>query len=118
MNNKYYELNKLYFGDEVIIDDEIKYEWERIPHFYMNYYVYQYATGFAAAVNIANKIYEGDKKTQENYLAFLKLGCTKNPLNSLKVAGVNMESEEVMNYAIKFMNDLIVEYEQLQGSEK
>ena len=118
MNEKYYELNKLYFGNDVIIDDEIKYEWERIPHFYMNYYVYQYATGFIAAINIANKIYEGDKKAQENYLSFLKLGCTKSPLASLKVAGIDMESEEVMDYAIKFMNELMAEYEKLQGSEK
>ncbi len=113
MNNKYYELNKLYFGKDVIVDDEIKYEWERIPHFYMNYYVYQYATGFAAAINIANKIYDGDEVARDNYLKFLKLGCTKNPIASLKVAGLDMESEEVMDNAIKFMDELIDEYEKL-----
>ncbi len=118
MNQKYYELNKLYFGNNVFIDDEIKYEWERIPHFYMNYYVYQYATGFASAINIANQIYDGNKEAQDNYLKFLKLGCTKNPINSLKVAGINIESEEVMNKAIKFMDELIEEYEKLQGCVK
>lgn len=117
MCDKYYDLNKLYFGDEVIIDDLIKYEWERIPHFYMNFYVYQYATGFAAAVKLANEIYEGNKTTRDNYLEFLKLGCTKNPIDSLKVAGVDMTSNEVLDDAMKFMDELILEYEELQGSE-
>ncbi len=115
MCDKYYELNKLYFGDKVIVDEEIKYEWERIPHFYMNFYVYQYATGFAAAIYLANKIYDGDEKTRENYLEFLKLGCTKNPIDSLKVAGVNMTKTEVFDTAIKFMDELIQEYNVLLG---
>ncbi len=118
MNDKYLELNKLYFGKDVIVDDEIKYEWERIPHFYNNYYVYQYATGFAAAINIANKIYDGDIEARDKYLKFLKLGCTKNPVLSLKVAGIDIESEEVMDNAIVFMDKLINQYQDLQGSEK
>ena len=117
MCDKYYELNKLYFGDNVIIDDDIRYEWERIPHFYMNFYVYQYATGFAAAVNIANKIYEGDEETRKNYLEFLKLGATKNPIESLKVAGQDLTKNDTLTDAIKFMNKLIEEYEELEGSE-
>lgn len=111
MSQKYLELNKLYFGKNVVVDDKIKYEWERIPHFYMNYYVYQYATGFAAAVTLANKIYEGDTKTRDSYLEFLKLGCTKNPIDSLKVANVDMTNGEVLDNAIKFMNELILEYD-------
>ena len=117
MSDKYYELNKLYFGNDVIVDELIKYEWERIPHFYMNFYVYQYATGFAAAIKIANEIYDGNKTTRKNYLEFLKLGCTKNPIDSLKVAGVDMTNSEVIEDAVKFMNELIKEYEKLLGSE-
>ena len=117
MCDKYYDLNKLYFGDNVIVDDEVKYEWERIPHFYMNFYVYQYATGFAAAVKIANEIYEGNNDTRDKYLEFLKLGCTKNPIESLKVAGVDMMSGEVLDDAMIFMDELTHEYEALQGSE-
>lgn len=117
MSDKYYELNKFYFGDNVIVDDEIRYEWERIPHFYMNFYVYQYATGFAAAISLANKIYEGDTKTRDNYLEFLKLGCTKNPIDSLKVAGIDMTKTTVFDDAIKFMDKLIDEYNTLIGSD-
>lgn len=117
MCDKYYELNKLYFGDGVIVDEEIKYEWERIPHFYMHFYVYQYATGFVAAVSIANKIYDGDKKTRDKYLEFLKLGCTKNPIDSLKLVGIDMLDSKVFDEAILFMDKLMEDYELLQGSE-
>ncbi len=117
MCNKYYELNKEYFGDDVIIDDEIKFEWERIPHFYMNFYVYQYATGFAAAVKIANDIYEGNTKARDKYLEFLKLGCTKNPIDSLKVAGVDMMNTEVIDDAIDYMRKLLDMYKELKESE-
>lgn len=117
MSDKYYELNKLYFGENVVVDDLVKYEWERIPHFYMNFYVYQYATGFAAAIKIANDIYNGNEDTRKNYLEFLKLGCTKNPIDSLKVAGVDMTSSEVIEDAIKFMDELVQKYEKLLGSE-
>ena len=113
MCDKYYELNKLYFGDNVYIDEEIKYEWERIPHFYMNFYVYQYATAFAASIYLANKIYEGDTIVRDKYLEFLKLGCTKNPIDSLKVAGVDMTKSDVYDYAINYMDELIKEYSEL-----
>ncbi len=118
MCDKYYELNKLYYGNNVVVDDLIKYEWERIPHFYMNFYVYQYAIGFAAAIKLANKIYEGDKVTRDKYLEFLKLGSTKNPIDSLLVAGVDMKDVQVLDDAINFMSDLIKEYELLIGSEE
>ncbi|MBQ7031621.1 MAG: oligoendopeptidase F [Bacilli bacterium] len=116
MCEKYYDLNKLYFGENVIIDEEIKYEWERIPHFYMNFYVYQYATGFTVAVKIANAIYEGDKTIRDKYLEFLKLGCTKNPIDSLKVAGIDITSSDVFDDTMTFMDKLIEDYEELQGS--
>ena len=118
MSDKYLELNKEYFGDDVVVDDEIKYEWERIPHFYMDFYVYQYATGFAAAIYLANQIYKGNTKVRDNYLKFLKLGCTKNPIDSLKVAGVDMTKTEVFDNAIKFMDELISEYDHLMGSDE
>ena len=117
MSDKYYELNKLYFGNDVVVDDLIRYEWSRIPHFYMNFYVYQYATGFIAAVKLANDIYNGNIEIRDKYLEFLKLGCTKNPIDSLKVAGVDMTSKEVFTDAIAYMNELIKEYEDLLGSE-
>ncbi len=118
MSDKYYELNKLYFGDNVVVDDKIRYEWERIPHFYMNFYVYQYATSFTAAITLANKIYEGDQDTLKKYLEFLKLGCTKDPVASLKVAGIDMTSSKVMDDAILYMDKLLEMYEDLQGSDK
>lgn len=117
MSEKYYELNKLYYGDDVVVDDLIKYEWERIPHFYMNFYVYQYATGFTAAVKIANEIYNGNEVMRNKYLEFLKLGCTKNPIDSLKVAGVDMTDTKVFTESINYMEELLNEYEKNLGSE-
>lgn len=113
LNDKYYELNKLYYGTDVIVDDEIKYEWSRIPHFYYNYYVYQYATGFAAAVKIANQIYAGNEQMKKDYLEFLKLGATLNPIESLKVSNVDITSEEVIDDAISYMKELVEEIKKL-----
>ena len=113
LNNKYYELNKLYYGDKVVVDEEIKYEWSRIPHFYYNYYVYQYATGFAAAIKIANQIYSGNEEMRDNYLKFLTLGCTLNPIDSLKVSGIDMTSDTVINDATKYMEELLNEINKL-----
>lgn len=113
LNDKYYELNKLYYGDNVVVDEEIKYEWSRIPHFYYNYYVYQYATGFAAAVKIANQIYDGDEEMKNSYLEFLKLGATLNPIESLKVSNIDITSEGVINDAISYMKELVEEIKSL-----
>lgn len=115
MNDKYFELNKLYFGDEVCVDEEIKYEWERIPHFYYNFYVYQYATGFAAAIKIANEIYHGNNKVKDKYLEFLTLGCSKPPLESLKLVGIDMAKADVMNDAIHYMDELLEEINKLKA---
>ena len=105
--NKYYELNKLYFGDNVVVDEAIKYEWERIPHFYMNFYVWKYATSFAASVYIANEIYDGNTTLRDKYLEFLKLGCTKTPIESLKLVGLDMSKPDVIEKSIDFMNELL-----------
>lgn len=105
----YYELNKEYQGDNLVIDDIIRYEWERIPHFYMNFYVYQYATAYAAAIKIAMDILHKKEKALDKYLDFLKLGCTIDPIASLKVAGVDMNSDEVLNDAFTYFKDLVEE---------
>lgn len=97
LTKTYYDLNKLYFGPNVIVDEDIKYEAFRIPHFFYNFYVYQYATGYAAALKIANDIIAGKKGALENYLKFLGLGSTKDPVSSLKVAGVNILDSNIYN---------------------
>ena len=107
--NTYYELNKEYMGKNIVVDELIKYEWERIPHFYMNFYVYQYATAYAAAIKIAMDILNGKDHARENYLEFLKLGCTKTPIDSLKIAGVDMTKEETLEDAFVYFNDLVNE---------
>lgn len=109
-NNKYYELNKKYFGENVIVDEEIKYEWERIPHFYYNFYVYKYATGLSCACMIVDNILSGKKDAVSNYIKFLKCGRTKNPIDSLMVSCVDVTKSDVVLSAIKMFNDLIEEF--------
>lgn len=113
LSNKYYELNQEYFGNDVIINDEIRYEWERIPHFYYDFYVYQYATGLSAACYIVNRIRNHEENAVEDYLEFLKTGDSKDPIEELKVAGVDMLDEKVVNGAIDMFQELINEYKSL-----
>ena len=115
--NKYYDLNKKYFGDDVIVDDKIRYEWSRIPHFYYNFYVYQYSTGYIAALKIAYDIFNGNKQTLDNYLEFLKLGSTKDPVESLKVAGVDLTKDDVYDEAFSMLNKQMDEFEKLIREE-
>ena len=110
LSNKYYELNKTYFGDNVIVDEEIKYEWSRIPHFYYNFYVYKYATGLSAACQIVDNILTGKENAVENYKEFLKVGSTKNPIDSLKIAGVDLNKKEVIESAIKMFDETINDF--------
>ena len=110
LSNNYYELNKKYFGKNVVIDDEIRYEWARIPHFYMNFYVYQYATGISAAMFIAKKILDKDENMLTNYLKFLKIGGSMHPIESLKITSVDMEDKKVIEEAIKMFDSLIDEF--------
>lgn len=109
LSSVYYELNKKYFGDDVVIDDDIKYEWARIPHFYYNFYVYKYATGLSAACHIANDILSGKEHAVDNYKEFLKCGSKKSPIESLKLAGVDLSKKEVVESAISMFNDTIDE---------
>ena len=110
---KYYELNKLYFGPDMVSDEEIALEWSRIPHFFYNYYVFQYATGFSAAVAIANRILEKGAPAVADYKRFLSSGSSTDPISLLKIAGVDMSSPEPINEALKLFGSLIDELDAL-----
>ena len=110
---EYKKLNHLYYGPNVIVDEDIEIEWARIPHFYYNYYVFQYATGFSAAVALSEKILkEGDNAT-EKYLEFLKSGESDYPINVLKKAGVDMTTKEPVNNAMALFRKLVEEMDSL-----
>jgi len=108
-SNTYYELNKLYYGDNVVSDDYIRYEWARIPHFYSSFYVYKYATGLSAAIAIASDILDEKDGAIDNYLEFLSSGGSNYPLEILKKTGVDMTSPEPILKAINMFNDKLDE---------
>ena len=110
---KYHALNKLYFGPDMVSDDQIALEWARIPHFFYNYYVFQYATGFSAAVAIANRILKEVAPAVADYKKFLSGGCSTDPISLLKIAGVDMSSPEPVNSALALFGELVDEMEQL-----
>lgn len=105
LSNTYYELNKKYYGPDVVSDEEIRYEWMRIPHFYTPFYVYKYATGISAACSIAKGILDNEAGALENYLKFLSSGCSDYPLNILKNVGVDMESGEPIQNALNLFEE-------------
>lgn len=109
----YGELNKLYFGDGIVLDDEIKLEWARIPHFYYNYYVYQYATGYSAAIALSQKILSEGEPAVSNYIKFLKGGCSTDPISLLKTAGVDMSTTKPVSDALEMFSELISEMDNL-----
>lgn len=110
----YYDLNKQYFGDAVTVDEEIGLEWARIPHFYYNYYVYQYATGQSAATALSKQILEEGKPAVDRYINnFLKAGCSNFPIEVLKAAGVDMESPEPIALACQVFEEKLNELEKL-----
>lgn len=110
---KYLELNKLYFGPSMISDELIGLEWARIPHFFYNYYVFQYATGFSAAVAIANRILSEGESAVKDYKKFLSSGGSADPISLLKIAGVDMSTPEPVNSALSLFGELIDEMETL-----
>ena len=110
---KYGELNRLYFGPEMISDGEISLEWARIPHFFYNYYVFQYATGFSAAVAIANRILKEGEEAVRDYKRFLSSGSSADPISLLKIAGVDMGSPEPVNSALALFGELVEELKTL-----
>ena len=105
ISNTYYELNKLYYGDNVVSDDEIRYEWSRIPHFYTPFYVYKYATGLSAALSIASRILDGDEETKEKYLEFLSSGGNNYPLEILKKVDVDMTTSKPIDEALSMFEE-------------
>ena len=113
LNKIYYELNKKYFGNDIIVDKKIQYEWARIPHFYSDFYVYKYATGISSAISIASKIIKNGTPYIEKYINMLKQGCSKKSIDLLKMVDVDLETKEVYEDAIDFYNEKIKELEEL-----
>jgi oligoendopeptidase F len=113
IKEKYSTLNALYFGDDVATDEFIEIEWARIPHFYYNFYVYQYATGISAALALTKRVLAGDEEARQSYLKFLSLGCSCHPIEALRIAGVDMESGEAVESALKIFSQLVDELDQL-----
>lgn len=112
--SKYYgELNAKYYGPEVVRDEEISYEWARIPHFYYNYYVYQYATGFSAASALSKHILAGEEGALEKYLNYLKAGSSDFPIEVMKKAGVDMTQAAYIEDAMKVFEERLTELEAL-----
>ncbi|EOD01803.1 oligoendopeptidase F [Caldisalinibacter kiritimatiensis] len=109
----YRELNEKYYGPHVVIDEQIAMEWARIPHFYYNYYVYQYATGFSAAIALSQKILKEGKEAVDKYIEFLSSGESDYPINVLKKAGVDMTSKEPVDNALKLFGSLVNQMERL-----
>ena len=110
---EYKKLNALYYGPDMVVDDEIAMEWARIPHFYYNYYVFQYATGYSAAIALSRKILKEGESAVKDYLGFLSGGCSKSPIDLLKGAGVDMTTPEPINQALKLFDELLDEMEEL-----
>ncbi|RYI29490.1 oligoendopeptidase F [Bacillus infantis] len=110
-NGIYEKLFREYNGEELVFDEEVKYGWSRIPHFYRPFYVYKYATGFASAIHLATKILEGDKQTLESYIEFLKSGSSDYPLELLKKTGVDLTSPEPIENSMKKFGELVEELE-------
>ena len=113
LNSIHYELNQKYFGSDVFIDEQIKYEWARIPHFYSDFYVYKYSTGVSAAIAIATKILNKEPGFVERYLEMLKQGCSKKSIDLLKMVDVDLESKETYCNTIEFYRKYIKELENL-----
>lgn len=113
LNEAYRDLNRRYFGSHVIIDAEAEVEWARIPHFYYNFYVFQYATGISAALALADKVCRGGAAEREAYLSFLKAGCSRYPIDILASAGVDMRTPRPVAAAIAKFGSLVDELEKV-----
>lgn len=109
----YLDLNKKYFGEDMISDDGIAYEWEKIPHFYTPFYVYQYATGYSAAIALSRRILKEGETAVADYKKFLSGGCSKSPIDLLKIAGVDMSTKAPIQQALDLFRDILDEMESL-----
>ena len=110
-NNIYYDLNKKYYGESCEVNEDIALEWARIPHFYSNFYVYKYATGFSAASALSKQILEEGDSAVDRYKEFLKSGGSEFPLDQLRKAGVDMEKKEAVDEALHVFKDLVKQLE-------
>ena len=110
---EYRRLNELYYGPDMVVDDRIALEWARIPHFYYNYYVFQYATGYAAAIALSRRVLSEGEPAVKDYIRFLSGGCSKSPIDLLKDAGVDMTSPEPVDQALQLFGTLLDEMEAL-----
>lgn len=117
ISSHYYSLNKKYFGDTLVLDDLIRYEWERIPHFYYDFYVYKYAVGLSCATKIVDDILSGKDGAVDNYLSFLKSGGSDYPANELLLAGVDVKSPEVILSALNYFDKLIDEFDKVYNEK-
>ena len=113
LNAIYHDLNVEYYGKDIVVDDYIDVEWARIPHFYMNFYVYQYATGYSAAIALSNKILKEGESAVKDYLNFLSSGCSDDPVSLLKKAGVDMSTAQPIKEALEVFGSLLDELEKL-----
>ena len=113
LSNKYLALNRDYYGPDIVLDDEIALEWARIPHFYYDFYVYQYATGFSAAIALSQRILREGKPAVDDYLGFLKGGCSADPISLLRGAGVDMATPAPTADALRLFDELVSELEEL-----
>ena len=113
LNELYHELNHQYFGDGIVLDKEIDLEWARIPHFYYDYYVYQYATGYSAAIALSRRILKEGEPAVKDYINFLSSGCSADPITLLRGAGVDMSTTQPIHEALTLFDELITEMEQL-----
>ncbi|UII54294.1 oligoendopeptidase F [Cytobacillus spongiae] len=112
-NHVFEQIYLQYNGEELVINDEVKYGWARIPHFYRPFYVYKYATGYVSAIQIADNILAGDKKMLQNYLTFLKSGSSKYPLELLAETGVDLTKPEPIQNALSIFRDLVSEFAEM-----
>ncbi|WP_273123269.1 oligoendopeptidase F [Bacillus weihaiensis] len=112
-NTIYESLFREYYGPELVFDEEVKYGWSRIPHFYRPFYVYKYATGFASAISIATRILDGDQDTLKNYLQFLSSGSVDYPLELLKKTGIDLTTPEPIESSLKKFKELVEEFSSL-----
>ena len=112
---EYARLCKLYYGEDMVVDEQIAMEWARIPHFFYDYYVFQYATGYSAAIALSRRILREGEPAVKDYLGFLSGGCSKSPIDLLKGAGVDMTSPAPVNDALKLFGELLDEMESLMA---
>ena len=118
LNTKYYELVCRYFGNDVVCDPQIAFEWMRIPHFYMNFYVYKYATCISAASAIVKRIETEGASYVKKYIDFLKCGGSRSPLESLRVAGIDMTDPHIVSDAIEDFSAAIEQFREIYHNKK